>query len=172
MGSVGEPRIVLPTPAGAEPASLEQRADDIPTVTDDVDEHGLWKPSSDRLCNVGRLGRLLDTAEVTHESKPPRDAQDAADPWCSLGRCEVRELRDGGFQRGDLTEIDEARCRADRAGQEGGPGTGAAEHEDHPLLERADCRAERRRALPGNPACRAELKGGGAKRVLHGGIVS
>ena len=74
-------------------------------------------------------------------------------------RCggEGRELGNGGFDRGDLTEIDEARHRADRPCEERRPRARRAQDEDEAVVEPPEPLAERCAAPRGEPLRHAEL---------------
>src|SRR5439155_12512811 len=55
----------------AKPAALEQRADDVASVPDDVEDRRLGVGADGRPDDEAQLGRLLDGPQVADEGEPP-----------------------------------------------------------------------------------------------------
>ena len=157
----------------AQPRLLEQRADDVATVADDVDDLRLRVREWERAREMCELGRLLDGADRADEPGTARDRRIRRRRRGSLGGCERRELWDRGLDRRDLAEVDESGQRADRPGEERRPRPRRPDDEHEAVVQAAEALAERGAA----PAVRAAwLREGGSRPASmmpgHGAILA
>ena len=119
-----------------------------------------------------QLGCLLHGPHVPDESGAPSDAEDPAEASGCLGRLQGRELGNGGLDRRDLSEINEARHRTDRSREERRPRARRAQDEDEPVVERPEPLSERGAAPWGEPLRHAELVEGRLEEARHGAILA
>ena len=140
--AVGEVGVVAAAAAGAQPAALEQRADDVAAVAHDVDGAGLRVGAEGRGEDERRLGRLLDPAPAAHEREQADALEDAADARRGLGRLQRRQGGDARLQGRHLAQVDETRHAADRSGEEGRSRAGRPDDEDEAVVGRAQTRTE------------------------------
>src|SRR5207302_4456005 len=107
--AVGLPCIVLCHAICAQPAALEQRADDVTPVADHM--HG----GRARVCtegageHVARLGVLLHAAQTASESERPDALEDPAHGSSLLLLGKIEERWHGRLQQRNLAKIDPAR---------------------------------------------------------------
>src|SRR5262245_30942785 len=107
-GAVGEVRVVPSGPARTQPASFQERADDVAAVADEVDRSALRVGVKGGREDERGLGRLLDAAPAPYERKRADALEHGPDSPCRLGTGKPGELRDRRLVRVDLTEVDEA----------------------------------------------------------------
>ena len=167
MRAVGQPRVVGAGAVVAQPSALEQRADDVAAVAKHVDEPRLRERAHDGRREERRLGRLLDAAQAADEADRARDAEHAAQASGRVVHREICQLGDRRLHGRDLAEVDEARHAPDRAGEERGAGARAAEHEDEPVVRRAERLAQRTRA--GEPLRGLQVEHGAVHAASLGG---
>ena len=172
MSPVGEPGVVGTAPARAQPASLEQRADHVATVTHDM-KQGRPRQSERRGArDEGCLGGLLDRTEVADERESSGDAESVTDTRC------------GSF-RGRSISVGMAAFSAATSPRSTNPGTDPTARARKVVPERGLPRtktmrsssgperpAQRRTAAAYDPPGRPQLKRRRPKRILHGAIVS
>ncbi len=166
-------RVVGAMPAGAEPAALEQRADDVPAVADDVQRHGVREGEGERVRDERRLGRLLDRAEASDEPEPPGGGeQSVGSRAAASSTASVDELGDRRLEGRHLAEIHEARAGADGSCEKRRSGARATGDEDDSLIERLRERARRERMPSQDVTGGAQLESERAERAGHADIVS
>ena len=137
MRAEAQPRVVAVGALGAEPAALEQRADDVPPVADDVNHLRARVGGQRGVDEEGRLGRLLDRAPSAGEAEPSHALDDRAQPPGGLVRGHADELRDRGLERQHLAQVDEPGLAADRLGDERRARPRRADDEDEPVVDAA-----------------------------------
>jgi hypothetical protein len=138
VGSERQAGVVCTPPPRAQPATLEQRADDVTAVADNVDELRLRKRTLRRLGHKRRLWGLLDRPHSAGEREAPGQPKRATDPYRGIGGLGLFELGDSRLESRDFPEVDETRARSDRLRKERRSRARASEHEDQPLVERRD----------------------------------
>ena len=154
MRAVRQARVVAAAAVGAQPAALEQRADDVAPVAEHVHGRRLRIGEERGLERERRLGRLLDGAEPAREPEQADALDDRPELPRGRRRRLAREPRQRRLERRHLVEVDEARLRAERLPGEARPGARGADDEDEPLLP-----AERPEAAPAGDAGRARRVG-------------
>ena len=93
MGAVRDARVIRPDSVLAQPAALEEGADDVAPVAHDVDDAGVGVGGEDVVDEVRRLGRLFDGAHRPDQTHAPRHAEDPPDSPCGDVSRERHELR-------------------------------------------------------------------------------
>ena len=133
MSPVTEAGIVTAGALVAEPSFLEQRADHVAAVADDVQDSGPGVGENRCRQHEARLGGLLDRPQVADEREAPDALERRSELNGGLGGRKPPPALDGSLQRPHLAEVDESRLRPDRAGEEARPGTRRADDENRPL---------------------------------------
>ena len=121
---------------------------------------------------VRDLGRLLDGTHRADEPGAAGDGEDPAQPSRGLVRWQRRELGNGGLDRRDLAEVDEAGQRADRAREERRAGARRADDEHEPVVERPEALPQRRTAPRGEALRDAEVERDRLDEAGHGAILA
>ena len=166
-----EPRVVFPPHSHAQPAALEERADDVAPVADDVDELRLWEGEGERLRDEGRLRRVLDGPPAADEAEPTRRGEDPPNASCRLAGRKPRKLWNRRLERRDLAEVDEPRQRADRLPEKRRPRARTAENEDEPLVEWPQSFPNRAAACGDQPLYGSRVERRRSQRPAHAVIV-
>ena len=168
VGAVGNAGVVDAAPAPAKPRLLEQRADDVAPVANDVHDLRLGVGERERSDEVRELRRLLDGANRADETDATRDGEDPSQRRAASA-VGARQARERGLDRRHLAEVDEAGQRADRAREERRPRAWRAEDEHEPIVQPAEALAERG-ATPGREALGdAEVVRGRLENAVHRG---
>src|SRR6476619_2529847 len=167
IGAIGNAGVVDTPLLRPKPRFLEQRADDVPPVANDVHDLRLGVGERERSNEVRELRCLLHRANRGDEAEATRDGEGPAQPAGSLGGRESRKFRNRSLVGCHLAEVDEAWQRPDCAREERCPRAWRPEDETEPIVEPAESLAESG-AAPGSEALGdTEVVRGGLENGVH-----
>ena len=163
--AVGKLRVVPAALARAEPTPLEERADDVAAVADDMNRPAMRIGLRAGREHVRRLGSLLDAAQPGDEREAPDALEHEPDPVRRPASRGAHQCRDRRLVRADLAQVDEAGHGAERSGQEGRARPRRADDEHEPVLAAPQPLAEvAKAALAENAAGGGGVEAGGLDR--------